>query len=95
MTLSGAAWLVAVLQGISQTPVYDLVIARGRFDLRPGRVAVNPATGRGHLITEQDLERAAGWVKAGARVQRPHAETCPHRDRTPAGPLTGRVREAG
>ena len=30
MTLSGAAWLVAVLQGISQTPVYDLVIARGR-----------------------------------------------------------------
>ena len=30
MTLSGTAWLVAVLHGIVQTPVYDLVIARGR-----------------------------------------------------------------
>lgn len=40
-------------------------------------VAVNPATGRGHVLAEADLPRVPAWLAQGVVLHRSHFGSCP------------------
>lgn len=59
-----------------------MLLNRGRMrTARPGMVALNPRTGRGHVLTRADIaERLDGWLAAGVELREPHFTNCPYAD---------------